>query len=42
MGGYSPGDILSDSSEEWLQRGRGEASDFGKGVLLIKYTISSL
>ena len=38
IGGYSPGDSLSDSSEEWFQRGQGEASDFGKGVFLIKYT----
>ena len=34
---YSPGDSLSHSSEELLQRGGKGASDFGKGVLLIKY-----
>ena len=38
MENYSPGDSLSHSSEELLQRGGEQASDFGKGVLLIKYT----
>ena len=38
---YSPGDSLSDSSEELLQRGgeRGQhESDFGEGVGVIRHT----
>ena len=47
MEDYSPGDSLSHSSEELLQRGGEEASDFGKGVgfkintqksLIVQYT----